>query len=56
MKKKSIEKANKLYGLNLIYKSPTSKYNEDDISDSILIGYSQICHANKKRDLRKGGV
>ena len=56
MKKKSIEKANKLYGLNLIYKSPTSKYNEDDISDSILIGYSQICHANKKRDFRKGGV
>lgn len=42
MKKKSIEKVNKIFGLNLIYKSPSSKFNEDDISDAILVAYSQI--------------
>ena len=42
LKQKSVEKANELFGLNLIYKSPTSKYNCDDISDAILLCYSQI--------------
>lgn len=42
MKKKSVEKANKLFGLELIYKSPSSKFNEDDISDAILVAYSQV--------------
>jgi Holliday junction resolvasome RuvABC endonuclease subunit len=44
MKQKSIEMANKIFGLNLVYKSPSSKYNCDDISDSILIAYSQILY------------
>ena len=42
MKKKSVEKANKLFGLELIYKSPSSKFNEDDVSDAILVAYSQV--------------
>lgn len=42
LKKKSIEKANELFGLNLLWVSPSSKKNMDDISDSILLGYSQI--------------
>lgn len=42
LKKKSIEKANELFGLNLVWVSPSSKKNEDDISDAILLGYSQI--------------
>ena len=42
LKRKSIEKANKLFNLNLTWKSPNSKYNEDDISDAILIAYSQV--------------
>ena len=42
LKRKSIEKANELFKLDLIYKSPASKQNQDDISDAILLGYSQI--------------
>ena len=40
LKKASIELANKLYGLKLVYKSPSSKFNDDDVSDSILVGAS----------------
>lgn len=42
MKKKSVELVNKEFGLNLKWISKSSKFNEDDISDSILIAYSQI--------------
>lgn len=42
MKRKSIEKANDLFGLNLVWKSDSSKFNNDDQSDAILIAYSQI--------------
>lgn len=42
LKLKSVEKANELFGLNLIYKSPNSKFNQDDISDAILLCYSQV--------------
>ena len=42
LKKKSVEKANELFGLDLIYKSPSSKFNCDDISDAILLCYSQV--------------
>ena len=40
LKERSVNLANLLYNLELVYKSPNSKYNDDDISDSIL-----ICHA-----------
>lgn len=41
LKKKSIEKANKLFGLDLLWVSPKSKFNQDDEADAILIAYSQ---------------
>lgn len=41
-KKMSVDYANNLFGLDLIYKSPTSKFNQDDIADSINIAWSQI--------------
>lgn len=40
MKRKSIEFANSKYGLKLIYKSKSSKFNEDNQADAICIG----CH------------
>jgi Holliday junction resolvasome RuvABC endonuclease subunit len=40
LKKHSIEKANRLFNQNLMWKSEHSKFNDDDISDSELIGYS----------------
>lgn len=42
LKRKSIEKANELFGLNLVWVSPSSTKNMDDISDAILLCYSQI--------------
>ena len=42
LKHKSILKANELFGLDLVWKSPNSKYNQDDASDAILIAYSQV--------------
>ena len=41
LKRKSIEKANKLFGLDLLWVSPKSKFNQDDEADAILIAYSQ---------------
>ena len=40
MKQKSIELVNKEFGLDLKWISKSSKFNQDDISDSILIAYS----------------
>lgn len=54
MKFKSIEKANELFGLNLKWVSKSSKKNEDDISDSILIGWSQINPIEEKPKRRIG--
>ena len=42
LKKKSVEKANELFGLDLNWVSPSSSKNDDDISDAILLGWSQI--------------
>lgn len=42
LKRMSIEKANKLFNLSLNYISPSSKFNDDDISDAILIGASNF--------------
>lgn len=42
LKRKSIEKANELFGLNLVWVSPSSKFNQDDVSDAILLCYSYI--------------
>lgn len=42
LKQKSVNKANELFNLDLVYKSPNSKFNQDDISDAILLCYSQV--------------
>lgn len=39
-KKISVDYANHTFGLDLIYKSPSSKSNQDDIADAINIGWS----------------
>lgn len=41
-KKMSVDYVNNLFNINLIYKSPSSKFNDDDISDAINIAWSQI--------------
>ena len=41
-KKLSVEYANKLFGLDLIYKSASSKKNQDDIADAICIVAANI--------------
>lgn len=46
LKRKAVAKANDLFGLNLAWVSPSSKKNEDDLAEAILICYSQI---GKKR-------
>lgn len=42
LKERSIKMANELYGLELVWKSASSKYNDDDISDAILIAHTYI--------------
>ena len=42
MKKSSVEYANKTFGLDLVWKSKSSKYNQDDLADAINVCYSQI--------------
>ena len=49
MKRKSVEKANELFGLNLVWKSACSIKNDDYIADAILVAYSQI----KKKHIGK---
>lgn len=41
-KERSIKLANELYGLKLVWQSKTSKLNDDDISDAILIAHTVI--------------
>ena len=41
-KKLSVDYVNNLFNLDLVYKSPTSKFNQDDISDAINIAWSQV--------------
>lgn len=50
MKRKSVEKANKLFELELRYVSPNSTKNDDDISDAILVAYSQISKVHFAKD------
>lgn len=42
MKRKSIEMANSIFGLDLIYKSASSSKNQEDQADAVLVAYSQI--------------
>lgn len=47
IKEQSINWVNQKYGLDLIYKSPTSKYNQDNEADSICIGSVYLGNYNK---------
>jgi hypothetical protein len=42
LKERAVKMANELFGLNLIYKNKTSKQNQDDIAEAILVGYSYL--------------
>lgn len=42
LKERSINMANEIYDLDLVWKSASSKFNDDDISDAILIAHSVI--------------
>lgn len=42
LKERSVLLVNELYELNLVWKSNNSKFNDDDISDSILIAHAII--------------
>ena len=42
LKKKAVETANKLFGLELLWVKEKSKKNEDDEAEALLIAYSQI--------------
>jgi hypothetical protein len=42
MKQSSVEYANKTFGLDLVWKSKSSKFNDDDLSDAINVAYSQL--------------
>ena len=42
MKKSSVEYANNTFGLDLVWKSKTSKFNQDDLADAINVAFSQI--------------
>lgn len=46
LKQRAIERANELFGTSFLWVSPTSKKNQDDVAESILIAYSQIVKNN----------
>lgn len=49
LKEQSVNLANELLGTHFIYKSKSSKFNEDDISDAVLIGYWRL-HKDELRE------
>ena len=44
----SVDYANDLFGLDLVYKSPSSKFNDDDIADALNIAWSKIAEDDLK--------
>lgn len=52
MKKKSIAYANKKFELNLLYKSPRSGFNDDDIADAINVCWADII----KNEIQPNGL
>ena len=53
LKEQSINIANEKYGINLLFKSPSSKYNQDDIADSALIGAFYLGNYTKIEKIKK---
>lgn len=56
LKEQSIKWANDKYGLDLIYKSPSSKYNQDDMADAICIGSYYLGNYESKTFGRKSKI
>ncbi len=54
LKKQSIDWVNEKYEINLVWKSPSSKYNMDDISDSVAIGSFYLGNYNKQNKKQFG--
>lgn len=50
LKEQSISWVNNKYNLNLIYKSPSSKHNQDNEADSICIGSVYLGNYNKVKN------
>ena len=55
LKEQSIKWVNDKYNLNLIYKSPSSKYNQDNEADSICIGSVYLGNYIKTKKRKIGG-
>ena len=53
LKQKAIQMANEKFGLSLKWVSPSSKFNEDDIAESILICATMIGLVTKERKFGK---
>lgn len=53
LKKKAVEMANQYFGLELKWISPSSKKNDDDIAEAILICASMLGLLSKKRKFGK---
>lgn len=53
LKKKAIEMANEKFGLELKWVSPSSKFNEDDIAESVLICATMLGIITKERKFGK---
>ncbi len=42
LKERAIKMANEIFGLNLVFINKTSKKNQDDIAEAILVGYAYL--------------
>ena len=46
LKERAVKMANETFNLNLVYVNKTSKQNQDDIAEAILVGYSYLKERN----------
>ena len=53
LKEQSVKLANEKYGTSFTFKSPSSKFNEDDISDSALLGAYYLGNYEKQEPQKK---
>lgn len=49
MKEKAVNAANRIFGLDLKWVSSTSSKNDDDVAESIMIGWSQVGKAKNHK-------
>lgn len=53
LKEQSISMVNNKYNINLIYKSPSSKFNQDNEADAICIGMHYLGDYEKRKRLER---